>query len=131
MTAGWTRRKDERPGEILAAAKTVFAEQGAGASLNEIARRAGVSKGTIYLYFYGKADLYQKAIGGTAETMAALKCRCRMPLSEQIGLLQSELKAWRATIKITGKHAFQIFGSFDRVLAAGGDVDAAGALGKD
>jgi AcrR family transcriptional regulator len=46
------RRKADRPGEIVQAALEVFAERGfAAAKLEEIARRAGVSKGALYLYF--------------------------------------------------------------------------------
>lgn len=57
------RRKAERPGEILAAAMAVFAERGfAGARLEEIAARAGVSKGAIYLYFATKEDIFRAAV---------------------------------------------------------------------
>ena len=55
----WRRRKDERPGEIIAAALAMFAERGfAAARLEDIARSAGVSKGTIYLYFPNKETLF-------------------------------------------------------------------------
>src|SRR5580692_4260119 len=56
----WRRRKTARPGEILDAALTVFAEHGfAAAKLTEIARRAGVSKAALYLYFETKDDLFR------------------------------------------------------------------------
>jgi len=56
----WRRRKTARPGEILEAALGVFAEQGfAAARLTEIARRAGVSKAALYLYFETKEDLFR------------------------------------------------------------------------
>ena len=56
----WRRRKTARPGEILEAALAVFAEQGfAAAKLTEIARRAGVSKAALYLYFETKEDLFR------------------------------------------------------------------------
>lgn len=59
----WTRRKDERPGEILAAALDVFVECGfADAKLSEIARRAGVVKGTLYRYFDTKEDLFRAVV---------------------------------------------------------------------
>jgi len=59
----WRRRPTERPTELLNAALDVFAEHGlAGARVEEIARRAGVSKGTVYLYFSGKEELFQEAI---------------------------------------------------------------------
>jgi AcrR family transcriptional regulator len=56
----WRRRKEARPAEILAAALEVFAESGfAGAKLTDIARRAGVSKAALYLYFETKEDLFR------------------------------------------------------------------------
>jgi AcrR family transcriptional regulator len=51
----WRRLPEERPRQILAAALEVFGEHGlAAARLEDIAKRAGVSKGTIYLYFPNK-----------------------------------------------------------------------------
>src|SRR5690349_8525416 len=59
----WRRRPSERPTEILDAALEVFAERGlAGARVEDIAVRAGVSKGTVYLYFDGKEELFREAI---------------------------------------------------------------------
>ncbi len=59
----WRRRKDERPGEITAAAFAVFSEKGfAAARLDEIAQRAGVSKGALYLYFETKEDLFRAVV---------------------------------------------------------------------
>jgi AcrR family transcriptional regulator len=59
----WRRRKEERPRDILAAAMAVFAEKGfAGAKMDEIARRAGVSKGTLYLYFETKEDVFRAVV---------------------------------------------------------------------
>jgi AcrR family transcriptional regulator len=59
----WQRRADERPREICAAALDVFAEKGfAAAKLEEIARRAGVSKGTLYLYFKDKQELFRAVV---------------------------------------------------------------------
>jgi AcrR family transcriptional regulator len=57
------RRKADRPGEIVDAALNVFAEKGfAAAKLDEIARRAGVSKGALYLYFETKQDLFRAVV---------------------------------------------------------------------
>jgi AcrR family transcriptional regulator len=62
-SARWTRRKEARPAEILEAALTVFAEKGfAAARMDDIARRAGVTKGTIYLYFPSKEDLFKSLV---------------------------------------------------------------------
>ena len=72
----WRRRKDARPAEILEAALAVFAERGYAATrMDDIAARAGVTKGTIYLYFESKdavfRGLVQQSIGVTLETQAA------------------------------------------------------------
>ncbi len=57
------RRKDARPQEILEAAMETFAEQGfAGAKIEEIARRAGVAKGTVYVYFATKDALFEAMV---------------------------------------------------------------------
>lgn len=45
------RRKEARPQELLDAALDLFVEKGFAATrLDDVARRAGVSKGTVYLY---------------------------------------------------------------------------------
>src|SRR5215510_7936554 len=65
-TAKWRRRKDARPQEILEAALSVFAEKGfAAARMDEIALRAHVSKGTIYLYFESKEAVFRALIQAT------------------------------------------------------------------
>lgn len=57
------RRPADRPAEILSAALEVFAERGfQAARLEEVARRAGVSKGALYLYFETKADLFRAVV---------------------------------------------------------------------
>src|SRR5260370_12088303 len=62
----WQRRKEARPEEILTAALDVFVERGfARARLEEVARRAGVTKGTIYLYFKSKEALFKAVVRGT------------------------------------------------------------------
>jgi AcrR family transcriptional regulator len=59
----WRRLPEERPRQILDAALAVFAEHGLmAARLEDIARRAGVSKGTIYLYFPNKEELFREVI---------------------------------------------------------------------
>ena len=64
--ARWRRRKDARPQEILAAALLVFAERGfAAARMDDIASRARVSKGTIYLYFESKEAVFRALIQET------------------------------------------------------------------
>jgi AcrR family transcriptional regulator len=57
------RRKAERPGEILDAAFEAFADSGyAGTRLDDVAARAGVTKGTIYLYFPTKEKLFEEMV---------------------------------------------------------------------
>ena len=57
------RRKEARPGEIGAAALEMFVEKGFAATrLEDVAARAGVSKGTVYLYFESKDALFKAAI---------------------------------------------------------------------
>jgi AcrR family transcriptional regulator len=59
----WRRRKAARPGEILAAALAAFAERGFAATrLEDVARRAGVTKGTVYLYFPSKEELFKAVV---------------------------------------------------------------------
>jgi AcrR family transcriptional regulator len=56
----WRRRKEARPSEILEAALSVFTEKGLSAArMEDIARRAGVTKGTIYLYFENKDAVFK------------------------------------------------------------------------
>jgi TetR/AcrR family transcriptional regulator len=64
------RRKEARPGELLAAALDLFVEKGFAATrAEEVAQRAGVSKGTLFLYFPSKEELFKAVIrehiGGT------------------------------------------------------------------
>jgi AcrR family transcriptional regulator len=62
----WRRLPEERPKQILDAALAVFAERGlAAARLDDIAKLAGVSKGTIYLYFANKEELFRGVVRGT------------------------------------------------------------------
>ena len=52
-----------RCGEILAAARKVFAVRGFNeATVDEIAAAAGIAKGTVYLYFSSKKDIYLAAL---------------------------------------------------------------------
>lgn len=57
------RRKDARPGELLAAALDLFVEKGFAATrAEEVAKRAGVSKGTLFLYFSSKEELFKAVV---------------------------------------------------------------------
>jgi AcrR family transcriptional regulator len=57
------RRKEARPAELMAAALELFVEKGfVGTRLDDVAARAGVSKGTLYLYFDNKEALFKAVI---------------------------------------------------------------------
>ncbi|MGQ0710624.1 MAG: TetR/AcrR family transcriptional regulator [Rhodoferax sp.] len=57
------RRKEARPGELLAAALELFVEKGYAATrAEEVAQRAGVSKGTLFLYFSSKEELFKAVV---------------------------------------------------------------------
>jgi AcrR family transcriptional regulator len=70
----WRRRSEARPGEIIEAALAVFSEKGfAAARLDDIAARAGISKGALYLYFETKQDLFRAVVRETvAPNLAAI-----------------------------------------------------------
>jgi AcrR family transcriptional regulator len=60
------RAPEERPTQILDAAFREFGERGlAGARLDDIAKRAQVAKGTIYLYFPNKEALFREMVHAT------------------------------------------------------------------
>lgn len=62
-TASHQRRKAERPDELLDAALALFVERGFAATrIDDVAQRAGVSKGTVYLYWPGKEELLRAVI---------------------------------------------------------------------
>ena len=57
------RRKEARPSEIIDAAMALWSEKGfAATKLDDVAKAAGVAKGTIYLYFDSKEALFQSAM---------------------------------------------------------------------
>ena len=70
---GPARRPGQRPAEILDAALTVFAQKGyRPATMESIAREAGITKGTIYLYFENKEDLFVSMVREKLRELAAL-----------------------------------------------------------
>jgi len=59
----YRRRKEDRPQEITEAAFAAFAEKGYAATrVEEVAKRAGVSKGLLYLYFKTKEELFKAVV---------------------------------------------------------------------
>jgi len=87
----WRRRKEERPADIVAAALQVFAEKGfAGAKVEEIATRAGLSKGAVYLYFPTKEDLFRAVV--QQAVLPGIDALAR-PLAEHDGPFADRLRA--------------------------------------
>jgi len=59
----YRRRKEDRPHEITQAAFDAFAESGYSATrVDDVAKRAGVSKGLMYLYFKTKEELFKAVV---------------------------------------------------------------------
>jgi AcrR family transcriptional regulator len=66
------RRKDARPQELLDAALQLFVEKGFAATRSEeVAARAGVSKGTLYLYFPSKEELFKAVVRTNLSSLIA------------------------------------------------------------
>jgi AcrR family transcriptional regulator len=94
----WRRRKEARPAEIVAAALEVFAERGfAGARLEDIAARAGVSKAALYLYFPTKQDLFRsvvaQAVAPNIGAVAASADAYEGPFAELVRMLLPAMAA--------------------------------------
>ena len=99
----WTRRKEARPAELLAAALELFVERGYAATrLEDVARRAGVSKGTVYLYFPGKEDLFKAVV---REGLVPLLERGEKVVAEHQGsavdLIRELVRGWWEGIGMT------------------------------
>jgi AcrR family transcriptional regulator len=66
------RRKETRPQELLDAALSLFIEKGFAATRSEeVARRAGVSKGTLYLYYPSKDELFKAVVRHNLSSLIA------------------------------------------------------------
>jgi AcrR family transcriptional regulator len=84
------RRKHARPAEIVEAARICFINDGFGATrIEDVARRAGVSKGTVYLYFESKEALFEAVIRANVAPVigsvtAALEVDPTTPAAEQL-----------------------------------------------
>ena len=92
----WRRRKEARPTEILTAALETFVERGyAATTLVDVARRAGVSKGTLYLYYRNKEKLFE-AVAARAglQTIERGEALLRSHIGSSEDLLQRLLLDW-------------------------------------
>ena len=92
----WTRRKHARPEEITAAALELFVERGyAGTRLEDVAARAGISKGTLYLYFENKEELFKAVVReGLVSPLDAMKSVLEQFEGSSFELLRILLYGW-------------------------------------
>ena len=92
----WTRRKEARPEEITAAALQLFIERGFAATrLEDIAARAGISKGTLYLYFANKEDLFKAVVReGLVSPIAEMKGLVAQYPGSSFDLLSLLIHGW-------------------------------------
>ena len=66
------RRKEARPQELLRAALTLFVAKGFAATrIDEVAQQAGVSKGTLYLYYTSKEELFKAVVRQNLSSLIA------------------------------------------------------------
>lgn len=93
------RRKHARPQELLDAALSLFVEKGfAAARADEIAARAGVCKGTLYLYFDSKEDLLKKLIAQRFSSRIAVSLHEATDARASLDMLRRVLATWRSTL---------------------------------
>ena len=97
------RRKEARPAELTAAALDLFVEKGFAATrLDDVAVRAGVSKGTLYLYFDSKEALFKAVVEeGIVPFLASAEQQMAEYDGEMIDLLRSLFSDWWQKIGAT------------------------------
>jgi AcrR family transcriptional regulator len=98
------RRKEARPGELIDAALAEFATHGYAATrLEDIAARAGVTKGTIYLYFADKEALFEAVVRATVVPLITeTAARVRDHDGSARDLLRDTIGGWRAALALPG-----------------------------
>jgi len=97
------RRKEARPSELTAAALALFVERGFSATrLEDVAARAGVSKGTLYLYFDSKEALFKTVIQeGILPVVAENEAIAAKHTGTSFDLLEKLLDNWWGKIGLT------------------------------
>jgi AcrR family transcriptional regulator len=102
-TRRWSRRKQARPEEITRAALELFVERGFAATrLEDVAARAGVSKGTLYLYFANKEELFKAVVReGLVSPLAQMRQLAERHTGSAIELLRTLIEGWWARIGST------------------------------
>lgn len=130
------RRKADRPGEIVEAALAVFAEKGfAAARLDEIAARAGVSKGALYLYFATKEDLFravvEQAIAPNIQAVRAMIAAHPGPITDLLSVVPERIAGLLDTLPVGGvvKMVIGEAGNFPELARVWHDRLVAQALG--
>ncbi|HIJ65883.1 MAG TPA: TetR/AcrR family transcriptional regulator [Candidatus Hydrogenedentes bacterium] len=84
-TPKWRRRPKQRPKQVMDAALEVFSQKGFGAAtMDEIAAEAGISKGTIYLYFPSKDELFLAMVRARLDEV--LELLPQVPLDQALDL---------------------------------------------
>lgn len=103
MSPPLRRRKEARPSELIAAALELFVEKGFAATrLDDVAKRAGVSKGTVYLYFESKEDLFKAVIReGIVPAVAQGQALVNQHTGDTPELLRGILHGWWELIGAT------------------------------
>jgi AcrR family transcriptional regulator len=92
--AGRPRRADARRnyGQLVEQARIAFAESGVDASLDEIARRAGVASGTLYRHFPTRLDLIEAVLAGQIAELVSLGLEL-LTAEDEFGALSTWLGA--------------------------------------
>src|SRR3546814_2273877 len=112
-TPKWRRRKEARPSDICTAALQVFAEKGfAGARIEEIARRAGLSKGGVYLYFPTKEALFRAvvrdAVAHNIEAIRQSVLATPLPFADLVRMLLPQVEAIITTVPRSEEHTSEL-----------------------
>ena len=92
----WKRRKEDRPEEILNAALALFTEKGFAATrMDDVAKQASISKGTLYNYFDSKENIFhavvQEMISPEIDKVEAMVANYKGPTDH---LLRQLIRAW-------------------------------------
>src|SRR5690348_10717078 len=112
--------------ELLRAAEAVFVEHGlAGAKVEDITARAGVSKGAFYLHFDSKEDAFRQIIEGFLAKLSACISTPEQHVAEAVPSVTEQLATWRAHDAEVFEFCWQNRGLMRTVLAGGGDTSYA------
>ena len=120
---------DFRRSQILAAAREAFARQGlAGTTMDGIAKRAGVAKGTVYLYYTSRDEILQQILDEQAHFEMSPDVR-RKALQKLETVYKAQLDAWSDAI-IAAQHEGLVANTIEARACASTIVALAGGLGR-